>query len=102
MQDTMVKLDAYKAANGHYPAALADLPGGAPQDAWGRSLVYKLPGLGADYDLMCLGADGAPGGEGLDADISSAAAASLVATWFDYTPTSALDIDMNTKPGELA
>jgi hypothetical protein len=102
MQDTMVKVDAYRAANGHYPAALADLPGGAPQDAWGRPLDYKLPGLGAEYDLLSLGADGAAGGDGLNADISSAAAASLVATWFDYTPTSALDIEMNTKFDDLA
>jgi len=61
-----------------------------------------MPGLGADYDLISLGADNAKGGEGLDADISSAAGASLVATWFDYTPTSAIDIDVDTKPADIA
>lgn len=102
MQDTFAKLDAYRAANGKYPATLADLPGGAPKDAWNRDFEYSTPGLGADYDMVSLGADGQPGGEGLDADISSAAGASLVATWFDYTPTSALDIEVDTKPGDIA
>jgi hypothetical protein len=50
---------------------------------------------------VSLGADGAVGGEGLNADISSAAGASLVATWFEYTPTSALDIEMNTGAKDI-
>ena len=44
---------------------------------------------------MCLGANGAEGGEGEDADIVSWADASLVGRWYEYTPTSALDISFN-------
>lgn len=111
MQDVMKEIDAFKAKNGHYPAKLDDLPSpvppatpreGLPVDAWGNPFVYRMPGLGADYDLVSLGANNEVGGEGLDADISSAAGASLVATWFDYTPTSALDIEVDTKPGDIA
>ena len=102
MQQVMAKLDAFYADNAHYPAQLADLPGGEDKDAWGNPLVYKQPGLGADYDLISLGEDNKEGGDGLNADISSAAGASLVSTWFDYTPTSALDIEIGTKPKDIA
>ena len=41
------------------------------KDPWGHDYVYVSPGTnGAPYDLMSLGADGQPGGSGLDADIS--------------------------------
>lgn len=102
MQKTMKDIDAYKANNGHYPTKLSELPSGSPLDAWGNELTYRMPGLGADYDLVSLGADNEVGGDGLNADISSAAGASLVATWFDYTPTSALDIEIDTKIEDLA
>jgi hypothetical protein len=102
MQAVMAKLDALKAGGSPYPKALDDLAGGPYLDAWGNRFVYKMPGLGADYDLISLGANNTPGGEGLDADISSAAGASLVATWFDYTPTSAMDIEVDTKPADIA
>jgi hypothetical protein len=102
MQSVMVQLETFKASNGAYPAALADLPGTPLLDAWSRAFVYRLPGLGADYDLVSLGKDGVEGGDGLDADISSAAGASLIATWYDYTPTSALDIEVDTKADEIA
>ena len=62
MQSTMAVIDTYKAANGDYPASLAALPSGEPKDAWGHSFIYRLPGLGADYDLISLGADEKPGG----------------------------------------
>ena len=40
-------------------------------DPWGRPYVYVAPGTGgAQYDLYTLGADGQPGGTGIDADIS--------------------------------
>lgn len=42
-----------------------------PLDPWGASYIYEAPGNdGRPYDLYSLGADGQPGGEGLDADIS--------------------------------
>lgn len=102
MQGVMKQIDQYKVDNGHYPENLSLLPSGEPVDWWGNPLAYRMPGLGADYDLISLGANGIEGGEELDADISSAAGVSLVATWFDYTPTSALDIEVVTKPELIA
>ena len=40
-----------------------------PVDPWGNPYVYRAPGEAGPYDLMSLGADGEPGGEGVDADI---------------------------------
>nr|WP_269328911.1 type II secretion system protein GspG [Kineosporia babensis] len=102
MQQAMIDIETFKSTNGRYPTALSELDSGIPVDAWGNPLVYTLPGLGADYDLVSLGADNAEGGTGLNADISSAAGASLVATWFEYTPTSALDIHVDTPLTDLA
>ena len=103
METVIAQIEQFRADEGHYPATLADLPAGAPDpDAWGNALVYNLPGSGNDYDLISLGADAAPGGEDLDADISSAAGASLVATWFEYTPTSGIDLEVDTKPVDIA
>jgi len=43
-----------------------------PLDPWGRPYQYKCcPGDHADYDIWTLGADGAPGGEGENADVAS-------------------------------
>lgn len=42
-----------------------------PDDPWGRAYVYKRPGQHGDYDLISLGADGQPGGEGEAADVVS-------------------------------
>lgn len=48
------------------------LRGAAPLDPWGNPYVYVRPGeRGGAYDLYSLGADGEPGGEGLDADIGN-------------------------------
>jgi general secretion pathway protein G len=51
-------------------------PGGYLQhvskDPWGNEYQYASPGQHSkDYDLYSLGADGAPGGEGNDADIGN-------------------------------
>lgn len=40
-----------------------------PKDPWGNDYVYLAPGEHGDYDLCSLGADGAKGGEGKNADI---------------------------------
>jgi general secretion pathway protein G len=40
-----------------------------PQDPWGSEYVYRSPGQTGTFDLISLGADGAPGGEGVNADI---------------------------------
>jgi general secretion pathway protein G len=43
-----------------------------PKDAWGHDFVYKYPGdHGDEPDIVCYGADGQPGGDGLNADIVS-------------------------------
>jgi general secretion pathway protein G len=43
-----------------------------PKDKWGHDFIYKYPGEHGDApDIISLGADGQPGGEGNDADIVS-------------------------------
>lgn len=86
-------LDAYRLDNDYYPstaqglAALVAKPNGTPTprnwrgpylkrgvpaDPWGRPYLYRNPGQGnVDYDLTSLGRDGAPGGQGDDADIGT-------------------------------
>jgi general secretion pathway protein G len=51
-------------------------PGGYLQrvskDPWGNEYQYAYPGAhGKEYDVYSLGADGQPGGEGIDADIGN-------------------------------
>jgi len=42
-----------------------------PLDPWGNSYQYLNPGLHGEIDVFSYGADGAPGGEGFDADIGN-------------------------------
>jgi len=43
-----------------------------PNDPWGHAYLYKFPGdHGDEPDIMSYGADGQPGGEGINADITS-------------------------------
>ena len=42
-----------------------------PKDPWGNPYQYLNPGVRGEIDVFSLGADGAPGGEGKDADIGS-------------------------------
>jgi hypothetical protein len=103
MELVIAAIEKHKVDTGDYPASLAALPTGlVTVDAWGNPLVYANPGSGNDYDLTSLGSDNLPGGEDTAADISSAAGASLMASWFDYTPTSGIDIVVNTKPDIIA
>ncbi len=83
-------LDQYRLDVGSYPAsgqgldALVRNPGSSnwngpylkkpavPTDPWGNPYHYKCcPGDHGDYDLWSYGADGAPGGDGESADITS-------------------------------
>jgi len=82
-------LEYYRLDTGRYPTeqeglrALVERPagvdrwngpyieGGLPEDPWGHPYVYRAPADGAPFEILSLGADGAPGGEGEDADISS-------------------------------
>ena len=56
-----------------FPSALADLGPdlAAAADPWGGSYAYAAREEGAGFDLHCLGADGAVGGGGPDADLSA-------------------------------
>jgi general secretion pathway protein G len=42
-----------------------------PTDPWGNPYVYSYPGEFGQFDIISLGRDGQPGGEGPDADIVS-------------------------------
>ena len=42
-----------------------------PNDPWGRPYQYRVPGARGAFDIVSLGADGQPGGEGENADIVS-------------------------------
>lgn len=48
-------------------------PGGyikaLPKDPWGRPYQLAVPGRAGPFDIYSLGADGAPGGEGENADL---------------------------------
>jgi general secretion pathway protein G len=90
--DTALKL--YKLDSGMYPdteqglQALVEKPeagaipkkwrqggylekGKVPTDPWGNEFVYLSPGINGDYDILSYGADGVPGGEDTDKDISN-------------------------------
>ena len=48
------------------------LPQDVPDDPWGNPYVYKYPGENGDEpEIISLGADGQPGGEGINADLLS-------------------------------
>ena len=42
-----------------------------PKDPWHKDYQYRSPGEHGEYDLLSLGRDGRPGGEGEDADLTS-------------------------------
>ncbi len=82
-------LDQYRLDAGRYPTtqqgltALVTKPAdevrwqgaylakAVPLDPWGRAYNYRSPGQHGEYDLFTLGRDGAPGGEGDNADVTS-------------------------------
>ena len=79
-------LDQYRLDVGAYPTSLEALlrrqgdnwngpylkKPAIPNDPWGRPYIYKCcPGDHGDYDMWSYGSDGAPGGEGESADVTS-------------------------------
>ncbi len=78
-------LDTFYATYGRYPTneegieiltrATEKLPEslltGDPIDPWSRAYQYNSPGSNGPYEVICYGADGRDGGEGVNADISS-------------------------------
>jgi general secretion pathway protein G len=86
----MTALGAYKLDTGTFPTteqglqALREkpadvnqwagpyLPREIPVDPWGHPYAYKYPGEhGDEPDVICWGADGQPGGDGINGDIAS-------------------------------
>jgi hypothetical protein len=103
IQTIMKALAQYYADNGHkYPATLMDpaLKAAATKlgltlpahDPWGKPYEYLSPGIYGDYDLATHGTKAFPKIDGLDAEISSWAEGSVIGRWYEYTPTSALDV----------
>jgi general secretion pathway protein G len=45
--------------------------GRIPLDPWSNPYAYLSPGVHGEYDLVSYGADGEPGGEGINADIEN-------------------------------
>ena len=83
-------LDLYKLDNGVYPStdqgllALVEKPTttpipqdwkaslkALPKDPWNRDYLYLNPGEHAEVDIFSYGADGQPGGTGVNADIGN-------------------------------
>lgn len=83
-------LDLYKLDNGFYPStdqglvALVEKPTtnptprnwkpylkSLPEDPWGRDYLYLNPGQHGEIDVFTYGANGQPGGTGVDAEIGN-------------------------------
>lgn len=85
-------LQLYKLDNGVYPStdqglkALVEKPASGPvptnwkaggylaklpSDPWGHTYTYTHPGTQGEFDLISFGADGAPGGDGKNADVAN-------------------------------
>jgi general secretion pathway protein G len=85
-------LEMYRLDNFNYPTAQQGLPalmrppadlaqpdryrrGGylkrLPDDPWGHPYQYTIPGRHSAFDIYSMGADGAPGGTGENADIGN-------------------------------
>lgn len=82
-------LDVFHLDTGRYPnageglQALIARPGnvavwngpylrsGIPTDPWGNAYQYKYPAANGGVEILSYGADGVPGGEGKNADISN-------------------------------
>ncbi|WP_240770694.1 type II secretion system major pseudopilin GspG [Neptunomonas sp. XY-337] len=47
------------------------LKSGVPQDPWKRAYGYRYPGQKGEMDIFSLGQDGAPGGDGENADVGN-------------------------------
>lgn len=90
VNNLMQALKLYRLDNQRYPTgeqglqALVQRPSAAPvpanwkqyleklpADPWGRPYQYLNPGVQGEIDVMSLGADGQPGGEGKNADVGS-------------------------------
>ena len=92
VQAIVTGLNLYKLDNFAYPStdqgldALIESPGGLPEarnwkaggyidrlpaDPWGNPYLYLNPGVHGNIDVYSQGADGSPGGDGMNADIGN-------------------------------
>lgn len=90
VEDFGQALDVFKLDVGRYPnqqeglRALVERPGNVsgwngpylkkntvPKDPWNNDYQYVFPGKHGSYDVLSLGADNAPGGDGENADVGS-------------------------------
>jgi general secretion pathway protein G len=89
IQDIAGKLEIFRLEVGRYPTsqeglqALVKQPPGVDKwagpylkdtdlkDPWGNEFKYNQPGNGKPYDIISLGADNQPGGEGENRDITN-------------------------------
>jgi general secretion pathway protein G len=87
MKTLSQKIGEYKLMYNTLPGSLEDLagcnektgPGCVPLidsgddslvDAWGTNFIYTLDGSGRSFKITSLGADGRPGGDGVNFDFS--------------------------------
>ena len=88
IKDIERALDMYKLGVGRYPTSaegiqsLVTKPGNAvgwtgpylkelPKDGWGNNFNYTFPAANGRFEIKSLGADNAPGGEDINADLSN-------------------------------
>ncbi len=94
IQNLETALKLYKLDNGSYPSteqglqALVEMPetglvpkkwkkggylekGRVPKDPWSNDFIYLSPGLKGDFDIICYGGDGVPGGEDENKDVNN-------------------------------
>jgi len=89
IQDIAGKLEIFRLEVGRYPTAqeglqaLVKQPPGVDKwagpylkdsdlkDPWGNEFKYNVPGTGKPYDIISLGADNQPGGEGENRDVTN-------------------------------
>ena len=87
IQSLAGNIEMFRLEVGRYPGNLQELvrqPGGADgkwngpyakepdlKDAWGHDYTYAVPGQGKPFDLGSMGADGKPGGDGENRDVSN-------------------------------
>jgi general secretion pathway protein G len=87
IQSLAGNIEMFRLEVGRYPGNLQELvrqPGGTEnkwngpyakepdlKDAWGNDYTYAVPGQGKPFDLSSMGADGKPGGDGENRDVSN-------------------------------
>jgi general secretion pathway protein G len=111
IEDFSAALEKFRDDCGRYPSTaegLAALTGNSdslskwkgpymeeiPADPWGNEYEYTSPGQHGAFDIVCLGEKGQYREDGglPDDAVVSWAEGTLIGSWIEYMPTSALDI----------